>query len=154
MAAIPGAFSGDPELGLPALPWTGPVPVPELDTEPYWAGLREHRLLILRCDECGCWIHPPVAGCPRCLSASVSAHEASGRGSVYSYTLVGREFAPGVPPPYAAAYVDLVEQPALRVVTALVNVRASAVRIGMGVRVVFHDVGPATLAYFEPDEVS
>jgi uncharacterized OB-fold protein len=80
----------------------------------------------------------------------VSTHEASGRGEVYSYTLVGREFTPGVPPPYLAAYVDLVEQPALRVVSALVNVRASAVRIGMLVRVVFHDVGSVTLAYFEP----
>ena len=81
----------------------------------------------------------------------LSPEEVSGRGVVYSYTLANREFAPGVKPPYAAALVDLDEQEGLRLVTNIVNVRVGDVRVGMPVRVLFHDIGDgATLAFFEP----
>ena len=77
----------------------------------------------------------------------------SGRGTVYSFTVANREFAPGIVPPYVAALVDLVEQESLRLVTNLVNVSIGDVRIGMPVRVVFSDLEldgeDATLAYFE-----
>jgi len=131
--------------------WTGPIPVPDIDGAPYWQGLREHRLLIQRCAECRYWIHTPLAACPRCLSFAVWPEPVSGRGVVYSFTVCNREFAPGLPPPYVAALVDLVEQPALRMVTMLVNCRIGEIRIGQPVRVVYYDVPSATLAFFEPD---
>ncbi len=127
------------------------MPVPDIDSAPFWDGLRRHRLVILRCAECRHWVHPPQASCPRCLSMTLSPEEVSGRAVVYSYTLANREFAPGVKPPYAAALVDLEEQEALRLVTNLVNVRVGDVRVGMPVRVLFHDITDgATLAFFEP----
>ncbi len=141
-------------LSLPEGEWAGPLPVPDIDTEPFWAGLRQHRLDILRCADCQLWVHPPQASCPRCLSLQVSPETVSGRGVVYSFTVANREFAPGIKPPYVAALVDLEEQdgpPPLRLVTTLVNVRIGDVRIGMPVRVVFHDIdGQTTLAFFEP----
>jgi uncharacterized OB-fold protein len=75
----------------------------------------------------------------------------SGRGRIYSFSVVQREVADGVMPPYVAAYVDLVEQDGLRVVSNIVNVWIHDVRIGMDVKVTFHDIAStATLAYFEP----
>lgn len=142
----------DIRIGMPTGPWEGPVPVPDIDSAPFWDGLRQHRLVILRCDDCGWWVHTPIAGCPRCLSPQVSPQEVGGRGTVYSYTVVNREFAPGIKPPYVAAYVDLVEQDALRLLTNIVNVRVGDLRIGMPVQVAFHDIGDATLAFFEPAE--
>ena len=136
----------------PSGPWTGPVPVADIDSAPYFAGLRRHELSILRCPECRLFVHPPQASCPRCLSLSLSPEPVSGRGTVYSFTVANREFAPGVPPPYVAALVDLEEQESLRVVTNLVNVAIGDVRIGMPVQVVFTDLDgeDVTLAFFEP----
>ena len=124
----------------------------DIDSAPFWAGLRRHQLAILRCSECRTWVHPPQASCPRCLSLQLAAEPVSGRGTVYSFTVANREFAPGVEPPYVAALVDLEEQDGLRVVTNLVNVALGDVRIGMPVRPVFVDLdgAEATLVYFEP----
>ena len=139
-------------LAPPAGPWRGPVPVADIDSAPFWAGLRRHQLLILRCDECRTFVHPPQASCPRCLSLAVTPEAVSGRGTVYSFTVANREFAPGIKPPYVVALVDLEDQVGLRLVTNLVNVAIGDVSIGMPVRVVFCDLEGenATLALFEP----
>jgi hypothetical protein len=134
------------------MPWQGPVPIPDLDSAAFWEGLSQHHLLIMRCNDCDYWVHPPLAGCPRCLSSSLSAQEVSGRGVLYSFTVVNREFAPGIKPPYVAAYVDLDEQEYLRLLTNIVNVRIGDIKIGMAVQVRFVDIGEATLAMFEPAE--
>jgi uncharacterized OB-fold protein len=140
-------------MAPPSGPWRGPVPVADIDSAPFWAGLRSHQLLILRCDECRTFVHPPQASCPRCLSLNLTPEAVSGGGTVYSFTVVNREFAPGVKPPYVAALVDLVEQEGLRLVTNLVNLTIDEVRIGMPVRVVYFDAEGenVTLAFFEPD---
>ena len=139
-------------LAPPSGPWSGPVPEADIDSAPFWAGLRSHELRILRCVECRTFVHPPQASCPKCLSLDLTAEAVSGRGSVYSFTVVNREFAPGIKPPYVAALVDLVEQDGLRLVTNLVHVTIADVRIGMPVRVVFHDLEgqDVTLAFFAP----
>ena len=149
-----------PDLGAwlapPTGPWLGPVPEADIDSAPFWAGLRRHELVILRCPDCATFVHPPQASCPRCLSLSLAPEPVSGRGTVYSFTVANREFAPGIRPPYVVALVDLEEQESLRVVTNLVNVAIGDVRIGMPVRAVFCDLDlgddAATLAYFEPDD--
>jgi uncharacterized OB-fold protein len=148
-----------PDLGTwlapPAGPWLGPIPVADIDSAPFWDGLRRHALLILRCGECRTWVHPPQASCPRCLSLSLTPEPVSGRGTVYSFTVANREFAPGIKPPYVVGLVDLEEQETLRIVTNLVNVAIGDVRIGMAVRVLFCDLDldgeHATLAFFTPD---
>ena len=139
-------------LELPSGPWSGPVPVADIDSAPFWAGLRAHELRILRCGECRTFVHPPQASCPKCLSLDLTAEVVSGRGTVYSFTVVNREFAPGIRPPYVAALVDLVEQDGLRLVTSLVNVTIADVAIGMPVQAVFFDIPgeDMTLAFFEP----
>jgi uncharacterized protein len=139
-------------LDLPSGPWRGPVPVADIDSAAFWDGLRRHELAILRCPECRTWVHPPQASCPRCLSLQLAAEAADGRGTVYSFTVVNREFAPGVPPPYVAALVDLDAAVGVRLVTGLVNVAIGDVRIGMAVEPVFTDLDgeDVTLVYFEP----
>jgi uncharacterized protein len=132
--------------------WTGPIPVPDIDGAPFWQGLREHKLLIQHCAECGYWVHTPLAACPRCLSFDLRPEPVSGHGVLYSWTVCNRQFVPGLPPPYVAALIDLDEQPALRMVTMLVNCRIGDARIGMPVRVVYYHMATATLAFFEPHE--
>ncbi|MCU1360149.1 MAG: 3-ketoacyl-CoA thiolase [Ilumatobacteraceae bacterium] len=141
----------DVQLHPPDAPFEGPVPVPDIDSTPYWEGLRQSRLMITRCQACQYWIHPPLAGCPRCQSMDIAPEQVSGRATIYSFTVVNREFSPGIKPIYVVAVVDLVEQEALRLLTNIVNVRVGDIHIDMPVKVLFHDIGTAALALFEPE---
>jgi uncharacterized OB-fold protein len=67
--------------------------------------------------------------------------EASGKGTIYSYTVVHRapsSFADSVP--YVVALIDLTE--GVRMMTNVVGVPPSDVRIGAAVEVIFDDVTP------------
>jgi len=133
--------------------WTGPVPVPDRDSAFYWSGLRERRLLVSACNTCSYLIHPPVAGCPRCSGTDLGQRELAGTGIVYSFTVVNREFAPGIKPPFIVAIVQLDEQADLRMLTNLVDVKIGDVRMNQRVRVVFQQVSSdAALAFFTPEE--
>ena len=65
------------------LPEGLPIPVPEPDglSAPYWAGLREGKLLVQRCKSCGTLRHPPGPVCPSCYSFEWDTLQASGRGT-------------------------------------------------------------------------
>jgi uncharacterized OB-fold protein len=133
--------------------WPGPIPVPAIDSESYWAGLREGELRILHCVDCGRWVHYPLARCPACHSDDVIPERVSGRAILYSYTIAHRQFVPGIEPPYVVALVELAEQAGLRLLTNLVNCRTEDIEIGMPVRPVFRDVSEeASLVFFEPEE--
>jgi uncharacterized OB-fold protein len=132
--------------------WAGPVPVPDHDSSFYWAGLNEQRLLVLACSACSHLIHPPVAGCPRCSGTELSPRQLQGTGTIYSFTVVNREFAPGIRPPYIVAVIQMDEHPDLRMLTNVVGVRIGDVRIGQRVRVVFQQIAAdTTLALFTPE---
>ena len=101
--------------------WRGPIPVPDLDSAGFWEGLRHHEIRLLRCRECGYWIHPPLAMCPSCHSFELHFEVTSSVGTVYTYTVIYREFVPGLEPPYVAALVEIPSQSRLRLLTNLVN---------------------------------
>jgi uncharacterized OB-fold protein len=140
-------------LAPPSAPWRSAVPVPDAESEFYFEALRRHELMILRCQEPSCrrWIHYPLAACPQCHGFEVAPERTAGRGTVYSYTAVNREFTPNYPPPYIAALVELDEQPGLRILSNIVGCRAADVAIGMRVQATFADYRTHSLVYFEPE---
>ena len=133
-----------------------PSPAPQTAASPelaeFWTAAGAGRLLLRRCDECGQPIWFPRTFCPDCGSLRTSWSQASGRGRVYSFTVVHRSAVPGYRDvtPYVIAYVELAEGP--RVLTNIVDCDPGDVRIGMSVSVVFHDTGQGTALYrFAPD---
>ena len=92
----------------------------------------------------------PRAFCPACGSLEVTWIPASGRGSVYSFTIIRRGAEPYAgSAPYVVAYVELAEGP--RVLTNIVECEVDEVEIGMPVEVVFHDTGEGSALYrFRP----
>jgi uncharacterized OB-fold protein len=109
------------------LPSADPRPNPE--TREFWEATREGRLLLPRCRSCATLIWYPRAICPGCHGADTEWFEASGRGSVYSYTVVHRSFGPWrEATPYFVAYVELEEGP--RLLTNLVDADPDRVQIG------------------------
>jgi uncharacterized OB-fold protein len=128
-------------------------PLPRIDEETrgYWEALARRELYFQRCRDCGTKRFYPRAVCPVCLSSATTWVRASGRGTVYSFTVTHQNQAPGFREelPYVLAYVELEEGP--RLMTNVVGCAPDAVRIGMPVEVVFEDVTPeVTLAKFRP----
>ena len=109
--------------------------------EHFWHGGAEGELRILRCRACRHWVHPPAPRCPECLGKELAPEAASGRGTVVSFTVNHKAWVPGEDEPFAIVLVELDDQPALRLVSNLVDCGPEEVRIGMPVRVCFeaHD---------------
>jgi uncharacterized OB-fold protein len=107
-------------------------------------------LRIVRCNDCGYYIHPPSPRCPRCLGDDVEPSPVSGRGVVYSYTVNRREWSPGLEVPYVIAIVQLDEQSDLRLMTNIVGCSADEVAIDMPVHVEFREQGEAFVPVFRP----
>jgi uncharacterized protein len=137
--------------GERVLPAPAPLVLPEI--KQFWDATAEGRLLLPHCAECQTVIWYPRPFCPACASTNVEWIEASGRGTVYSFTVNRRGQADlsaykeaGV---YVLAYVELAEGP--RMMTNIVECDPDTVKIGQAVELVFHDTGQGTaLARFRP----
>jgi uncharacterized protein len=116
-----------------------PIPTPSDLAAPYWEAARAGRLDIQRCAACRRWVHFPDVRCPSCGSTELPFEPVTGRGVVATFTVVHRPFVPGFAAdvPYAVGWVDLEEQPGLRVFADLVDVAPGDVRIGLPVEVTF-----------------
>jgi uncharacterized OB-fold protein len=128
-----------------------PIPGISKDTAPYWKALQEHKLVLPRCNHCGKVNYPPRPFCPDCLSFDVRWQLMSGRGTVYTFSVVYQNKSPGFARevPYAVGYVTLDEGP--QVLTNIVQCDPEQVHIGQRVEIVYDDVLPdLTLAKFRP----
>ena len=113
------------------------LPTPEGDTVAFWDAAREGRLLIRHCLDCDVYSYYPRPFCPKCWSEEVEWYEASGRATLYTWSVI---YANDQPPfrdrvPYVAAVVDLEEGP--RMMTNVVDCPFEELRIGMPLRVTF-----------------
>jgi uncharacterized protein len=122
------------------------------DSRPYWEGLQQGELRIQRCDACECAVFYPRAFCPHCHADTLSWIVASGRGTIYSYTVVHQAFGPfAAEAPFCAAIVELEE--GVRMMTRIINAPRERIVIGAAVRVTFEQVGEdLTLPYFRLNE--
>jgi hypothetical protein len=117
-------------------------PLPDVDWPPtreFWAGAARGELVIPRCDACGALVWYPEPRCPTCAGERFTGSPMSGRGRLFSWAVVRRAFLPQFETlvPYVAALVALEEEPAVRLVTRLVDCAPEALRIDMPVRAVF-----------------
>jgi uncharacterized protein len=122
---------------------------PPEESEAFFEAAREGRLLIQRCTSCGEHQFYPRKVCTHCGDASVEWVEASGRGTVHTYTVIHR----GIPGwledgPYVAAVIDLDE--GVRMTTNIVDAPPEDVAVGMAVEVTFVDEGKYVLPRFRP----
>jgi uncharacterized OB-fold protein len=90
-----------------------PVPHPTPESQPYWDGAAEGKLRLQRCKACGKFRNYPQLVCTECYSLDVEWVEASGRGSVHSWTVAHHAFHPAFKGdlPYTLVIVDLDEGP-------------------------------------------
>jgi uncharacterized OB-fold protein len=99
------------------------------ETGPFWSALGEGRFLVMACRACGRAHWYPRAHCPFCTSADTEWRDASGRGTIYSYSVMRQ-----AKPPYVIAYVTLEEGPTM--MTNIVDSDFEEVAIGKRVELV------------------
>ncbi len=119
-------------------------PLPELDghTEDFYTFCGLGELRFQRCDDCGAWRHVPRELCPECGSWSWQWARSSGRGSVFTWTVVTRALHPAFAEsvPYAPTVIELEE--GVRLLSEVVDCTPDALEIGMPVEVVFERATP------------
>ncbi|HEX5368116.1 MAG TPA: Zn-ribbon domain-containing OB-fold protein [Dehalococcoidia bacterium] len=132
-----------------------PIPAPGEISQPFWDAAADGRLAMQVCDECSAYVWTPRAICYECGSRALTWQTLSGRGEVFSFTVIRQVAGRGTSAyfageiPYAVALIELTEGP--RMLATLAGCDVDAVEIGMKVRVRFDQVSPEIhLPSFEP----
>ena len=132
---------------------TRPLPnFEESDTAPFWEGTMDRRLRFQRCSDCDTVIFHPRRHCVGCLGCDLTWHDASGRGTVYSYSIVRQSYHPFFRQhvPYVVAWVDLDEGPRLLSNVVGIEDPTNEVHCGMPVRVEWEPHGDYAIPLFRP----
>jgi len=119
--------------------------------QPFWDATRQGKLMIQKCTDCQTNIFYPRLFCPNCHSEAIEWVESSGRGTVYSYSVVHNNapsaFIPDLP--YVVAIVRLEE--GVQMCTNIVGCDPCDVQCDMPVEVTFDAIDEEfTLPKFKP----
>lgn len=122
------------------------------DNVEHYRALAGGRLAFNRCCDCGRWIYPHRPMCPQCLSWDVAPTEVSGRGRVFTFTLLEQLRDPTVfiAEPVVAAAVELEEQAGLRYLARIVNCPQARIALDMPVRLTWIEEDGRLWPAFEP----
>ena len=128
-----------------------PLPTPDTDSAAFWSGLKEGKLLLQHCLDCGNVQYYQQSLCRRCGGERLEHRAASGRGKVHSFSVVYRAPGPAFKRdvPYAVLLVDLEEGP--RMISSLVGAKPESVTFDMPVQLVCEKASDEiTLPRFRP----
>lgn len=112
----------------------------------------EQQLLINKCGACGKWSQPPYPVCPFCQSDDVHATPVSGRGKIFTFTILytgsarGVDYSGGHP----VAVIDLKEQDGLRATGTIVGCANDEIEIGMPVELTWIERRDAPIPAWQP----
>lgn len=114
-----------------ATPFSGDGPYAE-----YVKAMAAGIFKIQKCSDCGEYIYYPRVLCNHCGSAKLAWEQATGKGTVYSTSIVRQKPEHG--PDYNITLVDLEEGP--RMMTRIVDMAPEDIRIGMPVAAAVGDI--------------
>jgi uncharacterized OB-fold protein len=115
------------------------------ETEAFWAGAAEGRLVVERCDACGARSFPPRGMCRICRNRAMSPFEITDRGRIYSYTVNYQRWLPDLEVPYPIVLVEFDDHPGVRIVGRLRGRDPDRIAIGDEVEIGF-EPGPGGFA--------
>jgi uncharacterized OB-fold protein len=119
-----------------------PPPLADATTLPFWQAAAAHRLVVQRCTGCGHTRLPPAPICPECRSGDSDWKQVSGRGEIYTHTVVHRPLAAGQQLPFVIAVIALEGAGGVRMISNVVGAKPEDVRVGLPVEVVWEDMSP------------
>ena len=115
-------------------------PASTVESQPFWEGLRAHRLMLQRCADCKKPRHYPRPMCDRCFSLRDEWFHASGHGQVHSWTVCHHAFHPGFADrvPYVLVTAQMAH--GVRMVAPLDENDGSVLSLGAPVTLDYEDV--------------
>ncbi|CAN5201870.1 Zn-ribbon domain-containing OB-fold protein [soil metagenome] len=118
---------------------TKPVPTQVHWDREFWNLSAQGILSAQRCRDCGHLQHYPRPACGKCLSSDRTWQHLSGRGVVYSFTVVRRPFTPGFDSEAPFVLLDVQLEEGIRMLSRLADEsQAPYLAIGDSLEVVFH----------------
>jgi len=109
-----------------------PTPLADPDTEQFWSAAKDNKLMIGNCNSCGEKHYYPRGMCPHCGGSDVGLVQSSGKGEIYSWSVLRR-----AEPPFAIAYVTLDEGPTM--MTNIIECNLDELAIGQRVKLKFSE---------------
>ena len=124
----------------------------EYDTKEYWAATKNKELRYQQCKQCNTVVFYPRRHCTGCTSGELEWKVASGKGTVYTYSVVRQSYHPFFRQkiPYAVAWIDLDEGPRLLSNVVGIDDPLTQVKIGMKVQVEWEAHEDLSIPLFKP----
>jgi len=124
----------------------------EYDTREFWEGTLQKEIRYQKCADCETVIFYPRRHCTGCLGNNLIWQTASGKGTVYSYSVVRQSYHPFFRNliPYAVAWIDLDEGPRLLSNVIGVDDPLNDVSIGQRVEVEWEEHEELCIPLFKP----
>lgn len=123
-------MTGEPSRPLP-------LPQPTPDNAPFYEAARRGELRLQRCTSCGRFRHYPRPVCPYCLSRDHAWERASGRGTVYTWTIVRGPTLPAFEHKLPYNVVDVLLEEGVHFVSEVLDCAPEEIRAGMPVEATF-----------------
>ena len=122
--------------------YSKPLPLMQGMAQQFYNHCKNGELRFQRCTKCGKWRHVPRAMCAACGSWEWEWAKSSGRGRVFTWTVVARALHPAFQhdTPYAPVVIEMDE--GVRLLSQVADCTPDQLEIGMPVEVVFDDVTP------------
>jgi hypothetical protein len=111
---------------------TIPSPSISVENKDFWAAANEGKLMVPRCKDTNQFFWYPRNLSPFTLSDNVESVEASGKGTIYTYSIMRR-----ADPQYAIAYVTLEE--GVTMMTNIVDCDFDSLSVGQAVELAFYE---------------
>ena len=117
-------------------------PLPDVNWEPtreFWSGAARGELRLPRCEACQRFVWYPESPCRHCGGARLSWETVSGRGTLFSWSVLRFAWIPQFAEqlPFVSGLVAIAEDPAVRLVTTIVDCAPEDLRCDMPLGVVF-----------------
>lgn len=127
-----------------------PLPVPTMVSAPFWEGCSAGEIRYQCCNDCDAITMNPSPACSACFGPNLRWEASSGKGSVYSYTVVWRPQTPDFEVPYVPAIIEMEE--GFPLMSSIVGCDVEEIEVAMLVEAVFVKMSDEiTLAYFVPE---
>src|SRR3970040_929674 len=132
-------------------PTEKPLPLPDAASQPFFDGAMAGKLMLMKCSMCGSVRLPSRQHCDECLSPDFAWIEASGKGTVRTFSMMHQRYHPqfAAEIPYNITTVELDEGP--RLPTNLIGIANDQIRVGMRVKVDWERHSDVAIPKFRPD---
>lgn len=126
-----------PDLRERALTRDRPRPQPTLDDVEFFEATARGELRFQRCSDCQTWRHYPRPVCPECQSPRFSWELSSGRGRIYTWSVVHGPTLPAFRDDLPYNVVDVLMEEGVHFQSQLLDCPADEITADMQVEAVF-----------------